>query len=123
VGQHGSIAVVERFIRTLKEPLCFEALATRRSIVNSDLVRWIGWYNEHRPHFGLGGRTPNEIYFGRFPAHRRPRIEPRPYWPRASLCARPQVLVAGRPGARFHVELERIDGQLHLPIIRLRRAA
>jgi putative transposase len=123
VGQHGSIAVIERFIRTLKEAMRFEAVSTRRSIMHANVIRWIDWYNEHRPHSSLGGRTPNEVYFGRFPAHRRPRIEPRPHWPRGSPCARPQVLVAGRPGARFHVEVERINGQVHLPVVRLRRAA
>ena len=91
--------------------------------MRADIVRWIDWCNEHRPHFGLHGRTPNEVYFGRFPAHCRPRIEPRPEWPRQSHCAWPQVLAAGKPGARIHVELERVDGQMHLPIIRLRRAA
>ena len=123
VGQHGSIAVIERFIRTLKEALRFEAVLTRRSIMLRNLVRSIEWYNEQRPHSGRGGCTPNELYFGRFPAHRRPRIEPRPNWPRSSPCARPRVLVAGKPGARFHVEIERVDGQRHLPIVRLRRAA
>ena len=26
---------------------------------------YVEWYNEHRPHSSLGGRTPNDIYFGR----------------------------------------------------------
>jgi transposase InsO family protein len=123
VGQHGSIAVIERFIRTLKEGFGFETGSTRYSTMRYEVARWIDWYNEHRPHSGLTCRTPNEVYFGRFPAHRRPRIEPRPKWPRGSPCAKPQVLVAGRPGARFNVQIERIDGQMHLPIVRLRRAA
>jgi hypothetical protein len=91
--------------------------------MRADVARWIDSYNEHRPHSGLGGRTPNEVCFGRFPAHRRPRIEPRTHWPRSSPCARPQVLVAGKPGAQFDVEVERADGQVHLPINRLHRAA
>jgi hypothetical protein len=33
------------------------------------------------------------------------------------------ALVAGKPGARFEVEIERLDGRLQLPIIRLHRAA
>jgi hypothetical protein len=114
---------VERFIRTLKEAVGFTIVPTRRETMRRQIARWIDWYNVHRPHFGLSGRTPNEVYFGRFPAHGRPRIEPRPNWPRGSRCAWPQVLVAGKPGARFHVEIERTDGQVHLPIVRLRRAA
>jgi len=57
------------------------------------------------------------------PANRRPRIEPRPQWPRGSLRALPNALVAGKPGARFDVEIEHVDGHAHLPIIRLLRAA
>jgi hypothetical protein len=71
----------------------------------------------------LGGKTPDEVYFRRFPANRRPRIEPRLRWPRCSRCARPQALVAGKPGDRFDIEIEYIGGHAHLPIVRLRRAA
>ena len=45
----------------------------------------------------LGGKTSDEVYFHRFPANRRPRIEPRPAWPRGSPCALPHALVAGKP--------------------------
>jgi hypothetical protein len=83
----------------------------------------VGWYNEHRPHTTLKGATPNERYFKRFPANRKPRIEPRPKWPRGSPCARPHALVAGRPGTQFDMQVEHIDGHKQLPIIRLRRAA
>jgi len=44
-------------------------------------------------------------------------------WPRGSPSARPHALVAGKPGARFDVDVERHDGYAHLPIIKLRRAA
>jgi hypothetical protein len=40
------------------------------------LTSFLAWYNDHRPHMRLGGRTPNEVYFGQHPANRRPRIEP-----------------------------------------------
>ena len=83
----------------------------------------IGWYNEQRPHSTLKGATPNEVYFVRFPANRKPRIEPRPRWPRGSPCALPHALVAGKPGSRFNIEVEHVDGLAQLPIIRLRRAA
>ena len=83
----------------------------------------IDWYNQHRPHMTLGGKTPDEVYFHRFPANRRPRIEPRLAWPRGSPCALPHALMAGKPGARFNVHVERLGGHAHLPIVRLQRAA
>ncbi len=123
LGKHGSIAVIERAIRTIKEALRRVLVPTRRETMCREMGILIAWYNEHRPHLTLGGKTPHEVYLHKFPANRRPRIEPRPNWPRGSPCARPQVLVAGAPGAPFNVELERLDGHVHLPIVRLRRAA
>jgi hypothetical protein len=35
----------------------------------------------------------------------------------------PHALIGRKPGARFDVEVEHIDGHSQLPIIRLRRAA
>ncbi|MAF65989.1 MAG: hypothetical protein CMJ84_10095 [Planctomycetes bacterium] len=124
VGQHGSIAVVERLIRTLKDectrtitvPLCHLEF-------RNELHFYIDWHNEYRPHTMLDGRTPNEVYFGRRPANQRPRIEPRANWPRPSPCATPQTLVAGQPGDRFALKVEQFQGRRHLPIVTLRRAA
>jgi hypothetical protein len=84
---------------------------------------FIEWYNQHRPHTTLNGQTPEEGHFKRFPANRRPRIEPRPAWPRGAPCALPHALVAGQPGARLEVEVEHFRGFSHLPIIRLRCAS
>lgn len=124
IGKHGGIAVLERAIRTLKELLPKVAPIPYRRAEMRELIRsLVGWYNEHRPHTTLKGATPDEVYFKRFPANRKPRIEPRPNWPRGSPCARPHALVAGKPGARFNLEIEHVDGQPQLPIIRLRRAA
>jgi len=96
---------------------------TRRAALRTDLVIVLDWYNHHRRHSTLGGKTPDEVYFQRFPANRRPRFEPRPVWPRGSPCALPHALVAGKPGAQFNMEVEHVAGLVHLPIIRLRRAA
>lgn len=79
IGRYGSIALRERFMRTLKS----EGL--RRLLViplserdfTSELNLFVDWYNEHRPHQGLKGATPNESFFGRIPALDAPRLEPR----------------------------------------------
>ncbi len=124
IGKHGSIAVIERLIGTIKrEGLAGITIPYGREEMRQLIRSLVGWYNEHRPHTSLKGATPNEIYFKRYPANRKPRIEPRAKWPRGSPCARPHALVAGKPGARFDVEVEHVDGRPQLPIIRLRRAA
>jgi putative transposase len=85
IGKHGSIALVERCIRTLKDEGVWRWLAPIgwRS-VGGEMALFADWYNGQRPHAGLAGATPDEIYFGRMPAHHRPRPEPRPRWPRVS---------------------------------------
>jgi transcriptional regulator with XRE-family HTH domain len=124
VGKHGSIAVVERCILTLKDECTRKILVPyRRDTCRRHLVSFVDWYNEHRPHTTLAGKTPNEVYFGQRPAHRGPRIEPRRRWPRGSRCAMPQTLIAGQPGDRFTIELDYHRGRKHLPIVSLKRAA
>lgn len=123
IGKHGSIAVIERAQRSLKEALRWTFIPTRRNNMHTEMTILLGWYNQHRPHMALAGKTPDEVYFDKFPNKRRPRMEPRPGWPRGSPCARPQALVAGKPGARFDIEVEHVGGHAHLPIVRLCRAA
>jgi putative transposase len=124
VGQHGSIAVVERFILTLKCLLrCLLLIPYRREAFHHELDLAIGWYNAHRPHMTLGGRTPNEVYYDVFPANRKPRLEPRPRWPRGSRCARPWALVRGSPGARLDLKVAYHHSRRHLPIVTLSGAA
>ncbi len=124
IGKYGSLAVVERFIRTIKNE------ATRRILVpyrlaafQRELSFFLGWYNAQRPHTFLDARTPDEVYFGRRPACRRPRFEPRPRWPRRSPCAGPQALVRGRPGVTLDLSISHRGGRKHLPVVQLRRIA
>jgi putative transposase len=77
LGKHGSIAVLERAVRTIKEALQRIIVPTRREAMRTELVIVLDWYNQHRPHSTLGGKTPDEVYFQRFPANRCPRLEPR----------------------------------------------
>jgi transposase InsO family protein len=124
VGRHGSVAVVERFILTMKTQCVRQVVVSQRhKVFRSQLTSFLAWYNDHRPHMRLGGRTPNEVYFSQRPANRRPRIEPRRHWPRRSRCARPQTLVAGQPGDRFTLQVGHLNRQQHLPIVTLRRVA
>jgi transposase InsO family protein len=124
VGKHGSIAVVERFIRSLKEEgLRKTLLSLSQRAFTQEVKDYVDWYNEHRPHTFLGGRTPNEAYFNRRPANRVPRFEPRARWPRGSPCARPQALIKGRPGVRLELVVTFEGGHRHLPVVTLRRVA
>jgi transposase InsO family protein len=86
-----SIAVVERFHRTLKEILRLITIPENQSQFEQEVTLAIEWYNECRPHTTLGGKTPNEVYFSRPAANEQPRREPREGWPRGSPCAKPQV--------------------------------
>jgi hypothetical protein len=124
IGRHGSIAVVERLIRTLKTALrCLCLIPLTRTAFHRELESLIEWYNDSRPHTTLKGQTPNERYFRRFPAHRKPRYEPRARWPRGSPCAKPWALVRGQPGAKLDIHVEFQGGHKHLPVVSLRRAA
>ena len=127
VGKHGSIAVTERFILSLKTELLrkilvpFDSTDLRRSI-----ARHFDWYNEYRPHRSLGGATPLEVYRGAQPANERRRISPRSRYPAEGVCAKPQsaARIARRPR-----KLELVASGLHgapvgmLPTITFRDAA
>ncbi len=124
LGKHGSIAVIERFIRTMKEE------CTRRILVPYDdatlrreISLYVSWYNAHRPHSILAARTPNEVYYGRSPACDAPRSEPRRRWPRSSPCAAPQAPIRGRRAARLNLRVSYVSGRTHLPFVHLDRAA
>jgi len=125
IGKYGSLAVIERFIKSMKHE-CTRLLPIvplAQSAFGRELDHYVGWYNAERPHSRFGARTPDELYFGSFPACRRPRLEPRVRWPRRSPCAQPHALVRGRPGAVIELILEHRAGRNHLPVVSLRRVA
>jgi transposase InsO family protein/DNA-binding transcriptional regulator YiaG len=70
VGKKGSIALIERLWRTLKDTLGLRLL---RPSVAEDLMEKVELgllhYAHFRPHQGLGGATPAEAYFRRTPSH------------------------------------------------------
>jgi len=68
VGKHGSIAVTERVIKTLK----YEWLKRVPIIKNFDHLTMLcdefeSWYNIWRPHMTLDGLRPDDVYYHRKP--------------------------------------------------------
>ena len=123
-GQHGSIAIIERLILTVKQSLRWlPPIPLQRGAFLRELQLVAIWYNTHRPHMSLADRTPDEVYHALHPANRQPRFEPRARWPRSSSCATPVTLVKGQPGVRLRMEVECLAGRKHLPVVRLQRAA
>src|SRR5207247_1898296 len=87
VGKHGSIALVERFILSLKtEAFGVGLVPLGAAEVKRLLDSYISWYVSERPHQGLGGQTPIEVFEGRKPDHLRPRLEPRARYPARAPC-------------------------------------
>jgi putative transposase len=125
IGQHGSIAVIERFIKSLKTE-CVSALPIvplELDLVAAEMRSYFDWYDAERPHETLGGRTPDEVYCRRRPANSKPRLETRIKWPRNSPCANPQAPVRGPCGACPELILDFVADRAHLPRIRLKRTA
>ena len=116
--------MVERFILTMKCLLsCLPLVPYRREGFQRELDALAQWYNGHRPHTWLDGKTPDEAYYGQHAANRKPRYEPRARWPRGSPSASPHALVSGKPGARLELEVRYHAGRRHVPIVSLRRVA
>ena len=78
VGKTGSVALLERLWRSLKGEL---ALRDFKPLMQEDLEKRLTFglhdYAFHRPHQGLGGATPAEIYYGENPAHLSATSPPR----------------------------------------------
>jgi putative transposase len=69
IGQYGSIAIIERFWRTLKELLgirLWPPLSAVHLEARTELA--LAYYSTLRPHQGLGGATPAEVYLNEPPA-------------------------------------------------------
>ncbi len=124
VGRHGSIALVERFILTLKNEctrIIFVPLRT--DAFQQEPSGFSNWYNHSRPHSSFNARTPQEVYHDLLPACQRPRSEPRARWPRKAPCASPHSPVTEHRGVPIRLDVRYHSGRKHLPIIDLRHAA
>jgi hypothetical protein len=112
VGERGSIAVLERFMLSLKDE------CTRRIVVpyavaamRAEIARFVRWHAEFRPHQGLGGCTPLEVYESRLPACRGPRFEPRARYPAAN-DQDPIAPLRARRGAKLELVVSDQDTRL-----------
>ncbi len=114
IGEPASIAIVERFIRSMKQE-CTRCLLVPLSTeaMRREVRLYAIWYNTLRPHMALAGKTPREVYVGH--TARRRRLEPRPKWPNGPRRR------AGADNVQLAVGY--VEGRKHLPVIELRRAA
>lgn len=102
--------MIERFWLTLKETAQLKSL---RPLLKQDLDRRmndaLNFYVYHRPHMGLEGATPAEVYFRLRRAHRKAVHPPR---------GRPTAPTAPSP-----FEIEFLDPERRLPILVRKSAA
>ncbi len=97
-------AVIERFFLSLKnEWLRRILIPLDRAAMQRDLSCYFDWFARQRPHQGLDGRTPQEVYDG-LPVVERAKLK-------AKKVPRSELIV------RFH------EGRRQLPIVELRQAA
>jgi transposase InsO family protein len=124
VGKQGSIATVERFIRSMKNE-CTRLIRVplRIEAMRHELGAYATWFNEHRPNQALDGRTPREVHAGTQPANARPRFEPRTNWPINGPCTSPQAAIRGKRGTKLALAVGYVEGRRHLPMVELRKAA
>lgn len=114
--RHGSIATIERFWGSMKRE-CLRRLVVPGSAraFGRELETYVEWYNVHRPHAGLLGRTPDEVRRRKKGSVDRRVLEPRARMPIARTGRK-------RVGPLELVVEQRLGGA-ELPVVRLRHAA
>ena len=123
-GSRAATAVIARFFRSLKEEMLRRGdVPFLREELRALLVSYAGWFNAHRPHQGLGGRTPNEVRSGHKPANEKARIEPRAQWPSGSPCALPAAPQRRTGGRVVELVVKHHEADTRLPVVELRLAA
>ena len=105
IGQYGSIAMIERLMRSIKDECTRRILVPlREDDIRKEITLYTDWYNQHRPHQSLGGRIPMDIYFG---------IE--------------EDIVSfetrGENAISIRLAVTHIESRGHLPVVELKRAA
>ena len=115
VGKYGSIAVIERFILSLKSEF------TNRLLIpfsmdgfRNELSHYLDWYNGLRPHQNRSGHTPDEVYMNIQPQAPPHHAETRD----ASWYTLPNTKL---PVMKLTVS--HLHGNRLLPVVELRKAA
>jgi transposase InsO family protein len=102
VGRPQAVARIDRFFRSLKNECADELLALKPlTRINRELADYAMWFNNHRVHEGLGGRTPAAVFSGRFPRR----------------------LLRQKSGERFALCRRDVAGNRALPVFTLRSVA
>jgi putative transposase len=104
---HRANSKLERFWRTLKHDLLRlrpPADILSRGDLEHDVRQALRYYAHHRPHQGLAGATPTEVYLGLDPLHLRAVQPPR------GRC--------GDPATPCPVRIEYLDGDRRFPFLR-----
>jgi len=70
---------VERFHQTEKKFLAKQAGAADLAQLQTQLDRFVAYYNQARPHRGIGRRTPAEVFAAKVKAHPAPARSPHPF--------------------------------------------
>ena len=66
IHRSGSLALIERFWKSLKEEYARGLVLYRPlSSIERSLSGYVRWFNEHRPHQGMDQRTPDETHYAR----------------------------------------------------------
>lgn len=105
VAKYGSIAIVERFIRSMKTEYTRQIMVPLRlSDMRYELRLYLKWYNEFRPHQSLDGRTPQEVFAG------LPSLQP-------------HYETRGKKGIKLKLSMDYFMGRQYLPIVNLQKAA
>ena len=106
-GSLRATAIIERFFLSLKDEwLRRISIPLSQEAMRRELASYASWFAEYRPHQGLDGRTPHEVYNGTLPSEVASQGDQTPQTiPRRNLVV------------HFH------DDRRQLPIVELRRAA
>ena len=105
VGEYGSIAIIERLVRSLKEECTRQiTVPVHEDAMRTEMTCYTNGYNQHRPHQSLGGRVPMDVY--------SEVEEETPYFE-----------TRGQDVGIICLVVKHIDDRMRLPIVELKHAA